>query len=184
MDFQKLIKHQLSTKRYEHSVRVAETAVKLARIHGCDEKKAKIAGLLHDYCKEYPKAEQVRIAVDEQLLSSREDLLMPQVLHGPVASFVLKQEGIVDDAAILQAVRYHTTGHPEMDTLAKIIFIADYIEPGRTTPNIEDLFDIAAQDLDACVVEIVDRTTAYLIRGRRIIHEDMIRLRNRILSKE
>lgn len=184
MDFQKRIKKQLSSKRYEHSVRVAETAVKLARLHGCDEEKAEIAGLLHDYCKEYPKEEQVRIAVEQHLLSSREDLLMPQVLHGPVASYILKQEGLVDDESVLQAVRYHTTGHPDMDTLAKIIFIADYIEPGRKTPNIDDLFDIAARDLDECVVEIVDRTTVYLIGKRQIIHGDMIKLRNRILSKE
>lgn len=184
MDFQKRIKKQLSSKRYEHSVRVAETAVKLARLHGCDEDKAEIAGLLHDYCKEYPEEEQVRIAVEQHLLSSREDLLMPQVLHGPVASYILKQEGLVDDESVLQAVRYHTTGHPDMDTLAKIIFIADYIEPGRKTPNIDDLFDIAARDLDECVVEIVDRTTVYLIEKRQIIHEDMIKLRNRILSKE
>lgn len=184
MDFQKRIKKQLSSKRYEHSVRVAETAVKLARLHGCDEEKAEIAGLLHDYCKEYPKEEQVRIAVEQHLLSSREDLLMPQVLHGPVASYILKQEGLVDDESVLQAVRYHTTGHPDMDMLAKIIFIADYIEPGRKTPNIDDLFDIAARDLDECVVEIVDRTTVYLISKRQIIHEDMIKLRNRILSKE
>ena len=109
---------------------------------------------------------------------------MPQVLHGPVASYILKQEGLVDDESVLQAVRYHTTGHPDMDTLAKIIFIADYIEPGRKTPNIDDLFDIAARDLDECVVEIVDRTTVYLIEKRQIIHEDMIKLRNRILSKE
>lgn len=184
MDFQKRIKKQLSSKRYEHSVRVAETAVKLARLHGCNEEKAEIAGLLHDYCKEYPKEEQVRIAVEQHLLSSREDLLMPQVLHGPVASYILKQEGLVDDESVLQAVRYHTTGHPDMDTLAKIIFIADYIEPGRKTPNIDDLFDIAARDLDECVVEIVDRTTVYLIGKQQIIHEDMIKLRNRILSKE
>ena len=68
--------------------------------------------------------------------------------------------------------------------LEKIIYIADYIEPGRKTPNIDDLFDIAARDLDECVVEIVDRTTVYLIGKRQIIHEDMIKLRNRILSKE
>lgn len=184
MDFQKRIKKQLSSKRYEHSVRVAETAVKLARLHSCDEDKAEIAGLLHDYCKEYPKEEQVRIAVEQHLLSSREDLLMPQVLHGPVASYILKQEGLVDDESVLQAVRYHTTGHPDMDTLAKIIFIADYIEPGRKTPNIDDLFDIAARDLDECVVEIVDRTTVYLIGKRQIIHERHDQIEKQILSKE
>lgn len=184
MEFQDLIKKQLSEKRYQHSLRVAQTAVSLARVHGVDSGKAELAGLLHDFCKEYAKADLVRIAVDEKLLTSREDLLMPQVLHGPVAAVVLKAEGLCDDEEILQAVRYHTTGHPDMGELAKIIFIADYIEPGRKTPHIDDLYDIAVQSLDRCIVEIIDRTAVYLMRERKIIHEDMIRLRNKILSEE
>ena len=69
-----------------------------------------------------------------------------------------------------------------MDTLAKIIFIADYIEPGRSTPNIDDLMGIALKNIDACVVEIIDRTSKYLIGEHRLIHEDMIKLRNEIIS--
>ena len=109
---------------------------------------------------------------------------MPQVLHGAVASIVLKDKGIIHDEQILQAIRFHTTGHKCMDMLAKIIFIADYIEPGRTTPNIDDLMDIALTNLDKCTVEIIDRTSKYLISEHRLIHEDMIKLRNEIISKE
>lgn len=184
MDYEKLIKKQLSEKRYAHSMRVAETAIKLAEAHGADTEKAKIAGILHDYCKEYPVKEQIRIAVDAGLLSSKEDLLMPQVLHGPVAAQLLRGEGVIDDEEILQAIRFHTTGHPEMGTLAKIIFISDYIEPGRKTPHLEGLFELAEKDLDACVVEIIDRTTVYLLDGQKLIHETMIECRNRLLSKE
>lgn len=184
MAFEDVIKKQLSEKRYAHSLRVAQTAIKLAKAHGVDEKKAYIAGILHDYCKEYSKQEQVKLAVEQGLLASREDLLMPQVLHGPVASYVLKAEGIIEDEEILQAVRFHTTGHPDMDALAKIIFIADYIEPGRKTPNLDGLLERALCDLDDCMVEIIDRTMIYLMKDRKIIHEDMIRCRNKILSKE
>ena len=166
MDFQKRIKKQLSSKRYEHSVRVAETAVKLARLHGCNEEKAEIAGLLHDYCKEYPKEEQVRIAVEQHLLSSREDLLMPQVLHGPVASYILKQEGLVDDESVLQAVRYHTTGHPDMDTLAKIIFIADYIEPNRKIiPGLQEIRETVFVDIDHAICLCAGNTVNYLCKN-------------------
>ena len=184
MDYKALVKKELSKKRYEHSVRVAETAVKLAIAHGEDQSKAEIAGLLHDYCKEMPKAEIIRISVDNHLLTSEYDLLMPQVLHGAVASVVLKDKGIIHDEQILQAIRFHTTGHKCMDMLAKIIFIADYIEPGRTTPNIDDLMDIALTNLDKCTVEIIDRTSKYLISEHRLIHEDMVKLRNEIISKE
>lgn len=184
MDYQKIIKETLSPKRYEHSVRVADVAEKLAAEHHLDIKNARIAGLMHDYCKELPKEEQVQIAIAAHLLTSRQDLLMPQILHGPVAAHVLCAEGLIKDVDILQAIRYHTVGHPDMDDLAKVVFIADYIEPGRKTPNIDDLYDLAKMDLDICVVEIIDRTMAYLVTGKKIIHEDMIRLRNHLLSKE
>lgn len=184
MDYQEIIRKKLSDKRYGHSVRVADVAEKLAISHGMDVEKARVAGLLHDYCKEWPKKELVKVAVEQQLLTSRQDLLMPQILHGPVAAYVLNEEGLVEDIDILQAIRYHTVGHPDMDDLTKIIFIADYIEPGRTTPNIDDLFGIAEKDLDRCVIEIIDRTAGYLISGHKIIHEDMIKLRNKLLSKE
>ena len=168
MNYQELVKEQLSEKRYQHSIRVAETAVALAKAHKCNETQAEI----------------VQLAVENSLLTSRDDLLMPQILHGPVASYILKREAIIEDEDILQAIRYHTTGHPDMDDLAKVIFIADYIEPGRKTPHISGLFEIASIDLDQCIVEIIDRTIRYLLEKHSIIHEDMMKLRNRILIKE
>lgn len=184
MDYKNLVKSRLSKKRFEHSVRVAETAMQLAKIHGEDTHRAEIAGLLHDYCKEMPKDMLVKITVNRHLMTSEYDLLMPQILHGPVASVILKDEGIITEESILQAIRFHTTGHRHMDTLAKIIFIADYIEPGRTTPNIEELYEIAQLDLDDCIVKIIDKTSEYLIKNHRLIHEDMIKLRNELISKE
>ena len=97
MEYKAIVKNKLSKKRYEHSVRVAETAVKLAAAHGENQHKAELAGLLHDYCKELPKEEIVKICVDGDLLTSEYDLLMPQILHGPAASIVLKDEGIVEN---------------------------------------------------------------------------------------
>ena len=47
----KLVKEKLPEKRYNHSLRVAETAVKLAEIYDGDKDKAELAGVLHDYCK-------------------------------------------------------------------------------------------------------------------------------------
>lgn len=184
MEYRAIVKNKLSKKRYEHSVRVAETAVKLALAHGENEHKAEVAGLLHDYCKELSKDELVKITVENALLTSAHDLLMLQILHGPVASVMLKEEGLVQDEEILQAIRFHTTGHPHMNMLAKIIFIADYIEPGRTTPHIDELMELAMNNIDACVVAIIDQTSKYLIDEHRLIHEDMIKLRNEIISKE
>ena len=46
-----LVKDKLPEKRFKHSLRVAETAVKLAEIYDGDKDKANLAGVLHDYCK-------------------------------------------------------------------------------------------------------------------------------------
>ncbi|MDO4281826.1 MAG: bis(5'-nucleosyl)-tetraphosphatase (symmetrical) YqeK [Peptococcaceae bacterium] len=184
MNYKKIIQEQLSEKRFAHSVRVAETAVALAEKHHEDASKARIAGLMHDYCKEMPVDEQIKIALEHHLLTQSDALYMPQVLHGPVASVVLKEEGLVTDEDILQAIRFHTTGDPNMDALAKIIFIADYIEPGRKLPDLDALRDLAMADLDRCVAEIINKTIDYLLSTNRLIHADMVKLRNTILIKE
>lgn len=181
MQYENLIKGQLSKHRYEHSIRVAETAIQLAKAHDEDIEKAKIAGVLHDYCKEMPTEFLIQKTIDHRLISSKYDLLMPQILHGPVASIVLEEEGIVDDVQVLQAIRFHTTGHWSMDRLAKIVFIADYVEPGRKTPHIDRLLKVALADLDEGVLQIINQTMDYLSSKNRLIHEDMVKLRNELL---
>jgi predicted HD superfamily hydrolase involved in NAD metabolism len=176
-----IIAQVLPAKRYQHSLRVAETAVKLARCHQIDEEKAQIAGMFHDYCKSMPKEKQIEVVVSHHLLTSQEDLLMPQVLHGPAASVVLKEKHLVEDAGILEAVRFHTTGCANMSDLSKIIFIADYVEPGRETPNIGRFFELAEKDLNKAMIAIIDQTTAYLTNSGKMIHLDMVRCRNHLL---
>lgn len=184
MQYENLVKKQLSKHRYEHSVRVAQTAVKIAEAHDEDSNKAAIAGIMHDYCKEMPVEILIKKMVENKLMTSKYDLLMPQILHGPVASIVLKEQNIITDPQILQAIRFHTTGHWSMDRLAKIIFIADYVEPGRKTPNIEKILKISLSDLDEGVLEIVNQTMEYLSSKNRLIHEDMVKLRNEILTNK
>mgnify|MGYP001652200252 CR=1 FL=1 len=177
-----LVAAVLPGKRFVHSIRVAETAVLLAQCHQVDVVKARTAGILHDFCKAMPKEEQIALAVSHHLLTSEEDLRMPQVLHGPVASVVLKEKQIVEENDILLAIRYHTTGCAHMDNLAKIIFIADYVEPGRITPNITCFFEIAKTDLDGAMIAIIDQTMRYLTENNKMIHIDMVRCRNRLLA--
>ncbi len=105
------LKTILSEKRFIHSVNVSKSAEKLALRYGVDAEKAKVAGLLHDVCKE----------MDEETLSSFLSEAKPEFLsafkkfpfklyHGPAATVYLRTELGIDDDEILNAVCFHTTG--------------------------------------------------------------------------
>ncbi|HLR19755.1 MAG TPA: bis(5'-nucleosyl)-tetraphosphatase (symmetrical) YqeK [Staphylococcus sp.] len=159
-----LVKDKLPEKRFEHSLRVAETAVKLAEIYDGDKGKAELAGILHDYCKYDDLGSMYQIVtqheLDPNLLSYGSE-----ILHGPVGAIIMNKEYKVDDEEVLLAIKNHTTGRAQMTKTEKLIFIADYIEPGRQTPGVEEIRDLAYNQgsLDKTIYEISKRTVLYLI---------------------
>ncbi|MCI2790533.1 MULTISPECIES: bis(5'-nucleosyl)-tetraphosphatase (symmetrical) YqeK [Staphylococcus] len=159
-----LIKKKLPDKRYQHSLRVADTAVKLARIYEGDVDKAEMAGILHDYCKYDDLGYMYQIVrqhdLDPNLLS-----FGGEILHGPVCAALMKSEYDITDDEILTAIAYHTTGRAQMTKTEKIVFIADYIEPERQIPGVEEIRDMAYNQgsLDHTIYEISKRTVLYLI---------------------
>ena len=140
-------RERLSNKRYAHTLRVAETAERLAEIHGLASKKARLAGLLHDAAREVGKEELLRVAEEDDLAVGDFEHERPMLLHGPVAAELARRELGVKDGEILDAVRAHTTGEPEMGPLALTLFVADKVEPGREGPSVEDLRELACKDL-------------------------------------
>lgn len=159
-----LIEEKLPDKRYQHSLRVADTAVKLARLYEGDVDKAEMAGILHDYCKYDELGYMYQIVrqhdLDPNLLS-----FGGEILHGPVCAALMKSEYDITDDEILTAIAYHTTGRAQMTKTEKIVFIADYIEPERQIPGVEEIRDMAYNQgsLDHTIYEISKRTVLYLI---------------------
>lgn len=160
-----LVKEKLPKKRYKHSLRVAETAVKLAEIYDGDKDKAELAGVLHDYCK-YDDLSTMYQVVRQYELET--DLLSygGEILHGPVCSAIMENDFDVKDEEVLLAIKYHTTGRQQMTKTEKLVFIADYIEPGRKTPGVEEIRDMAYNQgsLDKTIYEISKRTVLFLIQ--------------------
>ena len=140
-------RERLSNKRYAHTLRVAETAERLAEIHGLESKKARLAGLLHDAAREVGKEELLRVAEEDDLAVGDFEHERPMLLHGPVAAELARRDLGVKDGEILDAVRAHTTGEPEMGPLALTLFVADKVEPGREGPSVEALRELACKDL-------------------------------------
>lgn len=150
-------------KRYEHTLGVAFTAASLAMRYGADVKQAQVAGLLHDCAKCMTNEERMSICKKNKLEVTPVEKANPFLLHAKVGAFLAKEKYGIQDEEILSAVRFHTTGRPNMTLLEKIVFTADYIEPSRkTAPNLDEVRTLAFQNLDMALCKILSDTLDYL----------------------
>lgn len=117
----RLAKKNLSPKRYEHTCNVRKLAVKLAKAHGADEKKAALAALLHDIAKELPRDRLLQIFTENAIIAGNAAQRPAPVWHGAAAAILAQTQYGVDDGEILSAIRCHTTGRPGMTKLDKIL---------------------------------------------------------------
>lgn len=162
-DARKQLKKTLSKKRYQHSMRVADTAVSLAARYSYPIYPARVAGLLHDCAKDIPEDDYFRILEKKQVPVSIAEKKSPYLLHAKVGAIIARDEFGVTDPDVLSSIRTHTTGEPDMSLLQKIIFTADYIEPGRDKAvRLDEIREMAFFNLDICVREILFDTLHYL----------------------
>ncbi|QWQ39210.1 bis(5'-nucleosyl)-tetraphosphatase (symmetrical) YqeK [Gemella sp. zg-570] len=171
------VKGILPEKRYEHTLRVVDTAVMLAERFGANVEKARLAALLHDICKPMDevlmKKYVVKYNLDIKLLD-----YPTEVLHGPVASVYIEKEFDVQDEEIKMAIFSHTFGRKHMSLLEKIIFIADYIEPQRKHPHLKEVTEVAEYDLDEAVRLAAKYTLVYLIDNDERIYPPLLKCYN------
>ncbi len=157
------IKKSLKPKRFRHTIGVKYTSICLAMCYGEDIGKAEIAGLLHDCAKNLDEEKLLLLCREQGLPVSDAEERSPFLLHGRVGAYFARTKYGIKDEDILGAITWHTTGRPDMSLLEKIVFTADYIEPGRdSAPNLDKLRQLAFTDLDAAVVEILRQTLEYL----------------------
>lgn len=140
----------ISKKRYEHVLRVEQTAIELAKLNQVDVEKASIAALLHDYAKELELSEMRELAKrqwDTPLL----DAVNGNILHGFAAATIAREKYGVQDEDILTAIAVHTIGWEQMTPLVSVVFVADYVEPNRDFSGVEQVRELAYQDIEAAV---------------------------------
>jgi predicted HD superfamily hydrolase involved in NAD metabolism len=138
---------RLSEGRYAHTLRVANTVKRLAKLYGLDPDKAHLSALLHDAAREMGKDELLRVAKEEGLPISDFEREHPVLLHGPVAAELACKELGVEDAEVREAICHHTTGAPGIGPLALALYVADKIEPGRKGSGVEGLRKVALKSL-------------------------------------
>lgn len=160
---QKKLKIALDEPRFQHTLGVMYTAGCMAMAHGYDVSEAMLAGLLHDCAKCMSHEERLLLCEKHRVEVTASELENKALLHAKAGAILAKIEYDITDEAILHAIKVHTTGEPDMNTLDKIIYIADYIEPGRDkAPNLELVRSLAYKDLDACMAQILYDTLNYL----------------------
>ncbi len=160
-DIEVFIKKNLSEKRYMHSRRTAETAEKLCALYGYDTQKGRIEGLLHDIAREKSVEEVLSLVKGDGIPVSKIETDYPVLLHGRAGAVIAKNDLGINDEEILEAVRWHTTGKRGMTGLTSILYVADYIEPGRVHIDNEFRKRIRELNLNQLVMEVVRSSIAY-----------------------
>ena len=162
-NIQEQLQKTLDEPRYEHTLGVMYTAGCMAMAHGYDVHKAMLAGLLHDCAKCMTHEERLALCEAHHVEVTASELENRALLHAKAGAILAKIEYDITDVDVLHAITVHTTGEPDMNILDKIIYIADYIEPGRDkAPNLELVRSLAYRDLDACMAQILYDTLNYL----------------------
>lgn len=137
----------LKPKRVAHVAGCETEAVKLAQKWGEDPENSAEAGILHDITKKLVLSDQLILCEKYGIINDKAEIENVKLLHAKTGAALARDLfGISDE--VYEAIRWHTTGKPDMNLLEKIIYMADYIEPNRDFPGVEELRELAYKDLD------------------------------------
>ena len=153
----------LKPNRVAHVLGCRDTSVELARHWGADETDAARAGILHDITKALDGPLQLTLCAEYGKILSDFSQRYPKTLHALTGSLVARRIFGENDA-VVAAIESHTTGKAAMNTLEKIIYVADYMEPNRDFPGVERLRALAYADLDAALQLGLEMTLEHLAR--------------------
>ena len=179
------LKEILSERRYNHSVSVMNKCIELAEIYNVDVDEAALAGLTHDIAKEIPYEESLKIAENNNIYLDDIEKKYTYLVHGKIGAHIVKEKYGFNER-IQNAIKFHTTTSPDMDNLAKILFVADKTEDIRK----DDLIDVdeqrrvAKENLDDAMILIINNTIKKLIFDGSLIHPGEVYTRNYLIMKK
>jgi len=151
----------LKPGRVAHVLGCRDAAVELAKHWGADTTDAARAGILHDITKALDGPLQLTLCREHGIILDDFSTQNPKTLHALTGSFVAKRIFGENDA-VVTAIRSHTTGRAGMGLLEKIIYVADYMEPNRDFPGVEELRRLAFSDLDGAMRLGLEMTVSIL----------------------
>ena len=163
----------LKESRVAHVRGCAETAGQLARLYGVNETDAVRAGLLHDVTKALDGPLQLTLCHEYGMILDTFSTQNPKTLHALTGSLVARRI-FGENEAVVEAIRSHTTGKADMNLLEKIIYVADYMEPNRDFPGVEELRSLAFADITKALKLGLTMTLDMLHRQQREVSPESI----------
>lgn len=165
--------------RIQHILGVEQMSLDLARHYQLDTPKAALAGLLHDLAKYFRPKKLLQMATAEGIEIDEVLGANPHLLHADVSAIVARDEFGVTDLEILDAIRNHTLGRPNMSELSCVVFLSDSLEPGRGDKReLNELRKVSRENLYKAVWLTSDYSLKHLLEKRRLIHPRTIATRN------
>lgn len=179
------LERRLKRKRYEHSLGVADTSARLAQCYGVDVRKARLAGLLHDWDKDYDD-EGIRRRVGELGIAVHPYAFeeMPVLLHGPTAAAALAREFPEIPGDVVRAIELHTTGAVGMTDLDMVVYVADALEPGRRYGSLDELRALeGAVPLEELFLATFQHVLVNLVERRKRVYPETLDVWNHYIAR-
>lgn len=183
-DLREMLKERVGERRYRHCLGVMQCATKLASVYGLNIEYARLAGLIHDWDKNYDD-EGIRTRVHELGLSIDPMVLekMPQILHADTAAAALKLDFPEMPDDVVSAVKRHTVGALDMSDLDKVIYCADALEPNRTFGLVDQIRALVGRvDIDYLFIEVYAFWTELLLQRKKTLYPDTVTIWNEYVS--
>ncbi|WAW14276.1 bis(5'-nucleosyl)-tetraphosphatase (symmetrical) YqeK [Peptostreptococcus equinus] len=174
----------LPEKRIRHSLNVAKSAIKLAKLNDCSQEKAEIAGILHDTAKYIKLADVEGFCKKYNIYLDEMEKNSTALSHSALGAYIAMYDFGIEDQEILGAIRYHTTGRANMTKLEEVILLADLIEDERDYPGVDELRELSYKgEIDQAIAKSFDNTISLLIKKKSLIHLRTIEARNFYVKK-
>ncbi len=178
------LKKMLKEDRYIHTLATQREAVKLAKNYGYDTEKASLAALLHDCAKNMDPDAMIDILKKQYYKIDEIERVNTALLHGKAGRIVAKFKFNITDEDVLSAIEYHTTGKENMTMLQKIVFLADVIEETRTYEGVEEVREMAYQNIDKAIVMSLNRTILSILKSGKLLHPNTVNARNYLVMEK
>ena len=163
----------LKPKRIPHVRGCEKVAAELAKMYGVSEYDAAVSAILHDITKKASYEEQLILCEKYGIICDSDELRNPPILHAKTGAAMAKAMFDVPEN-IEHAIRYHTTGRPDMTVLEKIIYLADCIEPTRTFPGVDDVRALAYESLDRAMALMLKMSLEFICKDGDTAYIDTV----------
>ena len=181
----RLVVEALPAGLRDHVLRVESESDRLARLHGIDSSRARLAALGHDLVRHLKGNELLALATRYEIVPDGVELASPILTHGPIAARILALDYGIEDTEILDGIDCHTTARAGMTALEKVLFVADKIDGNKISrsPELAEVRDLAPSSLDEAVLRYLDFNLEEAVRRRWQVHPRSLEARNELIAR-